>query len=124
MNIAIDIDGTISVKPEYFRRLAQKIRSEGGRVHIVSSRSPLPEVYNQTEKDLQVWGIGYDKLHLIPEMGSNVPDAPKELDWYQKYLYGKITYCKANKIDVYYDDDNAVSVLFEKYSSEIKFVLV
>lgn len=119
MNLALDIDGTITAHPDYFSELTRQVQAAGGNVHIVSSRSPTPEAYRVTESELAGYGIIFDTIHFIPEMGQEVAGAPGELDWYRKYLWQKIDYCRQNGIDVCYDDDEIVIELFEAYAKEI-----
>ena len=119
MNIGIDIDGTITARPSYFRRLSRRIRAEGGRVHIVSARGPDAIVYEQTQRELFLFGIEYDELYLIPGMGSEIQDAPEGLDEDEKYLWQKVAYCLAHDIELFYDDNDIVIGLFRRYGGNV-----
>lgn len=121
MNLGLDIDDTITKFPERFSRLSIEVKNLGGSVHIVSSRSDEDFVRTETKKELEKLGIQYDKLYLLPAMSIAEKICPhKELDWYQKYLWMKVKYCKENGIDNFYDDDEKVIALFKRYAPEIE----
>ena len=122
MNIGIDIDGTITAKPKFFKELSRRIRAEGGKVFIVSARLPVPWVYKVTEKELKALGIEYDELHLIPDEGikGDIPGAPDGLDWYRQYLWQKVAFCLAHGVELFFDDDDTVVELFEEYGEGIE----
>jgi hypothetical protein len=66
--IGIDIDGTITAWPEHFAALSKTTRSGGGRVHVVSSRSPASR--EETTLELDEYAIDFDSLYLLPDFGS------------------------------------------------------
>jgi hypothetical protein len=118
--IGFDIDGVITSSPEYFVRLAKQCRDNGGQVHIVSSRSDRIEVINSTRAELAGYGMFYDQLCLLPSIEIAQVRCPEEsLDWYQKYLWQKVSYCLENRIDRFYDDDLKVVDLFRSLAKHI-----
>ena len=94
MIVGLDIDGTISKHPELFRILSKALRNEGHSVHIVTCRME-PE---HTEKDLESWGIEYDRLHLIP-----VQTDLSVADWKRKV-------CEDEGLDFLFDDSPDVLI--------------
>ena len=62
MKIAIDIDGTISVCPNFFSALTNALK---GRVEIfiLTGRDPSEQSRKKTEDELKKWGIYFE--HLI-----------------------------------------------------------
>jgi len=121
MRIALDIDDTITAIPEFFAALSACIEKSGGRVIIVSSRTDNQEVRIHTVKELAEYGIVYSELYLLPdsEAAKTLYDV-QDLNWYQKYLYGKVEICKNEKINVVYDDDPQVLMLFQRHAPEIQ----
>ena len=64
MNVAIDIDGTISENPQFFALLSRVLKTAGHKVHIISYRDPSPKSVAETKQELADWKIAYDELHL------------------------------------------------------------
>lgn len=60
--IALDMDGTITDFPEFFRALS---KSWLGMVHIITARGLSEEAKIKTAQELQELDIYYDKLHLV-----------------------------------------------------------
>ena len=48
MRLGLDIDGTITADPMFFRERAAAVIKGGGQVHVVSSRSPEARVETMT----------------------------------------------------------------------------
>jgi hypothetical protein len=74
-----------------------------------------------TRKELNELGIVYDHLFLL----SNQEEADRVcfvngLDWYQRFIFQKTIYCKANHVDVYFDDETKVIELFKRFLPEIQ----
>jgi hypothetical protein len=67
MNVAFDIDGTISRRPDFFAILSRAVRSDGGKVFVVTSRSNSPDVERQTRRELRSWDVQFDELVIIPD---------------------------------------------------------
>lgn len=117
----MDIDYTITACPGLFSLITRGIRQEGGQVHIVSGRDDDPEARRITKEELFSWKIYFDALHLLPDSLRAQRLCPHpELDWYQKYLWGKVDYCLRNGILIFFDDDQKVIDLFLKYAPGIK----
>jgi hypothetical protein len=64
MNITLDLDETITAAPEFFAWLSKHIRLDGGKVYVMTDRSPYARTF--TEEELAYYGIEYDEL-LITE---------------------------------------------------------
>lgn len=120
MNIALDIDDTITRAPLFFSTLARAVRSAGGRVHILSSRTASPGVLAISAKELRDWGIEFDTIYLLPgsaEAATRCPHA--DLDWYQKYIWQKVDYCLTHNVAIHFDDELKVIELFRRYAPQI-----
>ena len=61
MKIAIDIDGTISVCPQFFSALTNALKGKT-EIFILSNRDPSEQSRRETEKELERWGIHYEHL--------------------------------------------------------------
>ncbi|OGS22993.1 MAG: hypothetical protein A2252_06255 [Elusimicrobia bacterium RIFOXYA2_FULL_39_19] len=121
MNIALDIDDTITAMPEFFKVLTKAFAKADHQVHVITSRSETEESRRITESELRELGIKYNHLHFIPPSNKAKEACPhRELDWYNKYLWQKTAYCLKNNISVYFDDDEKVVALFKKYAPGIK----
>jgi len=65
--IGIDLDGTISEYPEFFKLFTRVMAKAGCKIYIVTDREPGTEV--QVKAELQDYGITY---HVIEITGDKV----------------------------------------------------
>ena len=86
MKVALDIDGTISERPEFFALLSTALRAAGHQVVILSYRDPSR--IEATRTHLSGWGIEFDELVIAPSL-----EAKGEL-------------CGALGVDVFFDDQD------------------
>ena len=120
MNICSDIDDTITENPEFFSLLTKSVKLSGGKVFIVTSRTPCQETYDVTRKELEEYGIVYDHLWVLDDRQEAEKKCPhSDLDWYEKYLFQKVAYCKTNKVNVFFDDEMKVVNLFRRFLSKV-----
>ena len=118
MNLAFDIDDTITAMPGLFAALSTAVGVD--RVIIVSSRMNRPEILHATRKELDGYGVRYDQIHLIDDAAVAQKRCPHpELDWYQQYLWQKVEICLRERVDVVFEDDVKVIALFRRYAPEI-----
>lgn len=123
--LGLDIDGTITSAPEYFSMLSRVWRDAGRQVQVISSRSDCLESRSETLKELRRLGIAFDELHLLRPPGSELTPCPyKGLDWFQVYLWQKVTIARLVGASIYFDDDERVLWLFRRYAPEIRIVHV
>ncbi|OGS20061.1 MAG: hypothetical protein A3J83_03570 [Elusimicrobia bacterium RIFOXYA2_FULL_40_6] len=123
MNIAIDIDDTVTAMPEFFKALTETFAKKGHQVHIVTSRAEVGENRKKTIEELSGLGVVFHKLYFLPTQSIAEETCPhQELDWYNKYLHQKVAYCLQNDISVYFDDDPKVIELFKKFAPKIKIL--
>ena len=121
MNVCFDIDGTITERPEFFSLLSRAVKKSGGKVFVLTSRTRSPEAMEATKLELSGYGIEYDDLNMLPDKAEAERTCPlKELDWYQKFIFQKVDYCKANQVDVYFDDETKVIDLFKRFLPEVQ----
>jgi hypothetical protein len=121
MNIALDIDGTITKLPEFFAILSRAIRQSGGKVFIVTSRANSAGVRDATKEELASYGIAFDELFIIPDAGrEQIPCPHGDLDWYQKYLWQKVAVCLERDVAIVFEDDDKVIALFKTYAPDIQ----
>ncbi|MCB1225917.1 MAG: HAD family hydrolase [Verrucomicrobiales bacterium] len=123
MNLAFDIDDTITAAPELFAALASAPGVK--KVLIVSSRGNSAESRRLTLAELELYGIRHQGLHLLedgPEARNRCPHG--DLDWYQKYLWQKVEICLREKIDVVFEDDKKVIALFRRFAPGIQVMQV
>ena len=119
MRLGLDIDGTITADPVFFRERAAAVITNGGEVHVVSSRSP--EARLETVTELSELGIRYSTLHLLPHISAAQWLCPhRELDWYQKHMWLKVAYATEYRLECFVDDDPKVLPLFDRYARGIK----
>jgi len=91
MNVALDIDETITKHPEFFAFLSKALMDAGHKVFVVTFR------WNREEcvRELGFMGICYDELHL----------AETEEEMRETGFYGwKVQKCKELKIDILFED--------------------
>lgn len=120
MNVALDIDGTITRNPDFFAIMSRAIRAAGGKVYVVTSRAQSDEVRAMTRRELLAYGVELDDLVIIPDAAeSRIPCPHQELDWFQQYLWQKVSVCLDRDVDVVFDDDPRVLDLFRQFAPKI-----
>jgi len=121
MNVCFDIDNCITENPEFFSLLSHAIKNSGGQVLIVTSRTRLPETIEATRKELGEMRIAYNHLYILHDQEEADRICPfNDLDWYQRFIFQKTVYCKANKVDIYFDDEEKVIELFKRFLPEVR----
>ncbi len=82
----------------------------------MSARSPRSELL--TLQELHSWGIAFDSLHLLPRLqGLSIPDPTfNELE---RFLWQKVEYAVAAKLDCFVDDSEVVLELFWRFAPQI-----
>ena len=63
--IALDLDGTISEYPEFFRLFTEAMARAGCKIYIVTDRPPDTEA--QVAEQLRGYGITYDVVKITRE---------------------------------------------------------
>lgn len=118
MRLGLDIDNTITADPRFFARIAAHWRLSCGEVHVVTTRNDQGR--SGTLDQLRRLGIPFDAIHFLPRMDPDRAfDGPTGLDWYQRYLYGKVAYCLGHGITHVVDDDSKVLSLFCNHAPDI-----
>ena len=121
MNIALDIDGTITQAPEFFCSLSRSVRKDGGKILIITSRANDPLVAEKTREELQLYGVDYDELFIIPDKREYMIPCPHDhIDWYRKYLWQKVRLCLDHNVTVVFEDDSKVIALFGEFAPDIQ----
>jgi hypothetical protein len=121
LKIGLDIDDTITACQGLFSLMTEAVKQKGGQVYIISSRTDVQEVREETKEQLLDMRICFDELYLLPNSQQAMKTCPhKELDWYEKFLWQKVDYCKQKGITIFFDDEQKVIDLFHKYAPEVK----
>ena len=118
MNLAFDIDDTITANPSLFAML-----SEGAGAHkviIVSSRANTGQCRQETMEELAGYGVRHRELYLLDDQAEARDRCPHDgLDWYQKYLWQKVEICLRENVDIVFEDDEKVIELFKRFAPRI-----
>jgi len=121
VNVCFDVDGTVTAQPEFFSLLSHAVKESGGDVFIVTSRTRTIETKRATREELKELGIVYDHLFILHDRTEAERICPfGNLDWYEKYIFQKTIYCKANHVDIYFDDEEKVINLFRQFLPEVQ----
>lgn len=120
VNIALDIDGTITAMPALFAVLSRAVRQSGGKVFVVTSRSDAPEVWAATQRELKGYGIEYDDLLIIPDGTDSIPCPHRDLGRYEQYLWQKVAACLDCGVDAVFEDDAKVVALLKAYAPGVR----
>ena len=116
--IGIDIDGTITLDPNFYSEFSHACRRNGVSVHIVSARPR--EFLSGTEEELQELGIVYDDLHLLPSMEESITLCPhSEIDVFHRHFWMKVQYATSRGLSHFIDDNERVLDLFREYAPEV-----
>lgn len=119
--IGIDIDGTITLDPEFYAEFSRKCRQTGVFVHVVSAR-PRDSI-DETAAELQELEITYDELHLLPPMEEAIILCPHaEIEVFHRHFWMKVDYAKRQQLSHFVDDNERVLQLFRLYAPEISIV--
>jgi len=120
LKVGLDIDGTITEDPGFFAQFSRIVKANDGKVFIVSSRTDNEFVLKETKKELKQIGIHFDEIYLLPDFEYAKTNCMHlELDWYQKYIFQKINFCKEKNIQIFFEDEDKVIGLFRRYAPEI-----
>ena len=93
MILGLDIDGTITAYPDFFRELTKMVKMSGGKVYVVTSRPSYVGMYERTSEQLDSVGIVYDELHILPSFTQAAESCPfDELNPLEKYLWQKFQF--------------------------------
>ena len=122
LNIALDIDGTITSNPAFFALLSHSVHGDGGQVFVVTSRSNTAAVEKETRAELTAYEIAFDALYVIADRGSEqqIPCPHDDLDWYQQYLWQKVKFCTDHDVHIIFEDDDKVVTLFQRFAPDIQ----
>jgi len=63
--IAVDLDGTISEYPQFFKLFTKAMSQAGCKIYILTDRPPGTE--EQVSEQLQSYGITYDIIKIISQ---------------------------------------------------------
>ena len=91
MIIALDIDDTITRRPEFFSHLSRSLVAAGHRVLIITYKQDR----DSAEADLRSWGIAYDLL-ITSTLESCLEHGVEQ--W-------KAAVCREHGVDVFFEDD-------------------
>lgn len=86
MKIALDIDGTISERPEFFALLPASFRTAGHHILVLTYREVTQEA--ATRAQLIAWGIAFDELVIV------------------RSLESKGEACVLHGVDLFFDDQD------------------
>jgi hypothetical protein len=121
MNVALDIDGTITKAPQFFSFLSRSVRETGGKVFVVTSRANIAGVDAQTRQELVSYAVEFDELCIIPDAEDmQMPCPHHDLDWNEKYLWQKVKLCIDRNVEVVFEDDLKVLDLFARFAPDIQ----
>jgi hypothetical protein len=90
MNVAFDIDDTITRCPQFFALISQALKAAGHGVYIISYRSGQGAV----EQEMDSYGIVFDRVVLPSD---------EDFDRFGFYEW-KVHACRELKIDIFFED--------------------
>ena len=123
INLGLDIDGTITARPDFFAKLSRNVKNNGGMVYIVTSRHNIPEMRILSIQDVRACGVVFDELYITPNPGDHMPLLPDDdLNWYEEMKWHKVWFSLEKGIDYFFDDNPVVVDLFQRYAPGIKII--
>jgi hypothetical protein len=72
MKIAVDLDGTISEYPEFFKLFTKAMSQAGCKIYVVTDRPTGTE--EQVSEQLQSYGITYDIIKITRQKSRYIVD--------------------------------------------------
>lgn len=72
LKIGVDLDGTISEYPEFFRVFTRAMATAGCRIHVITDRPPGTE--RQVGRELGEYGITYDVVKITSDKAGYILD--------------------------------------------------
>lgn len=99
MKIAIDIDGTISLNPDFFRRFIDNQMDAGNEIHILTGgkRDQEDNVINPEGRLKQLKRLGITRFTVVVQIVRETQ--------HPGIGVGKAEYCRDNDIDMIFEDD-------------------
>ena len=70
IKIAVDLDGTISEYPEFFKLFTKAMSQAGCKIYIVTDRPPGTE--ENVAEQLQGYGITYETIEITGQKGEYI----------------------------------------------------
>ncbi len=122
--VQIDIDGTITRMPPFYKWLTEHLKSDGHRVLIVSSRTTSPENDKITAQELAEMGVVYDKLILSPAITDlDEKRFPPDLAQSERLFVHKLFVAQDEKTTILIDDCGITAGLFQKHLPKVEILL-
>ena len=124
MKIGIDVHGVITDYPEFFSVLTRALIEEEHEVHIITGKSVID---GKIKDKLKLFDIAYTRIFSIVdseiEKGTEVRHTEEGI-WMSEAIWNsaKANYCRAQGIDMMFDDEKDYAKYFE--GSRTKFFLV
>ena len=72
LKIGVDLDGTISEYPEFFKLFTRVMAEAGCKIYVITDRMPGTEA--AAAKELERYGITYDVLKITAEKAKYILD--------------------------------------------------
>jgi hypothetical protein len=100
MKIAIDIDGTISLNSDFFKRFIDNQMDAGNEIHILTGgkRDEEEDAINPEGRLRQLKGLGITRFTVVVQIVRKTQHPGIGI--------GKAEYCRDNGIDMIFEDDS------------------
>lgn len=118
--LGLDIHGVLDANPEFFIKQAMSVLDEGGEVHIMTGLPYTPQAEDflyELNKGFKYWTHYWSIIdELVKQDAPRYKDVDGRLWFFDDELWDKQKgiYCKANNIDLIYDD----TIEYRKYMPE------
>ena len=121
MVIEIDIDGTITQAPEFFKHLTNAFRRDGHKIIVATTRVDDQESRDYTTKQLRELGIVYDELVLSPRFEDlDKRRFPAGLGPTHRLYLSKLFAAEDHGVDVLFDDCGITVEVFRKHLPRVQ----
>jgi hypothetical protein len=122
--VQIDIDGTITRMPGFYKWLTESLRRDGHSVLIASSRTTSPENDKITAKELAEMGVVYDKMILSPELNNlDKSRLPADMNPGESLYVYKLIVAQDEKTTILIDDCGVTAGLFQRHLPNVEILL-
>jgi len=129
--LAFDLDDTLTLCPLVFTCMTEQNCAPDSYNLIISTRyEPVTStchlaVYEKELAEIKALKIKYDKLvHAWwPfELAEKLFPCGNEQDWFRRFIWQKVFYCRLHHIETFYEDQQRNITLFKEYAPDIEVV--
>lgn len=120
MNIAVDIDGTITESPGFFKEFMLAMREKGHSIHIITGTTNIKKTPEECQEHRKAQLKKYDIKEKEDYDYLVICRSPMV----EGVAAAKADYCKNKNIDIIFEDSDLFIEAINKYSNTLCFKII